>query len=189
MSAPESMAAPWSVAIAARDRLCLFMGLPFHRFPSGGAALNPGSSLGSRRFHNPSFPRRSRRAGRLGSGTGRVPVARPVLVPGTARRLRSGSKPARIRKTKRKDRLPEVLVLGDEDATFPVRDVERRLVRGIGKSVAGRKDVVPESGQRVAQDARRDADIKEELHEASRTKMRSCTCSPARERWANTRHA
>ena len=80
---------------------------------------------------------------------------------------------AGVRKPTQKYKFPKVLVLGDKHTVFPICKVKQLLIRRAPVSVAGRKDIVSEVGQRRVQNARCDADIQEKPHEASRTVTRS----------------
>ena len=60
---------------------------------------------------------------------------------------------------RKKDKLPEILVLGDEHATLFPDERQQRLVRRVGEAVAGGQDIVSEVCQRHQERPRRRAYI------------------------------
>ena len=65
----------------------------------------------------------------------------------------------RMRQAAQEDKLPEILVLGDEHATLFPRERQQRFVRRVGEAVPGGQDIVPEVCQCRQERPRRGAYI------------------------------
>ncbi len=87
-------------------------------------------------------------------------------------------------KSLHKDQLAEVLIFGNQDAVVLKRDSEKLFVGRLRIDRQSRDDIVPFGLKKGGQGPRRDANVEEESHDALALEMRSCTCSPAKERWA-----